>query len=61
MKITKIDELFPGNPMKIIPEVNGNFPATTHYKELAQIIFQLTLFAGIFILAAYVLNESEKK
>lgn len=61
MKKIKIDELFPGKPMMVIPEVKGNFPTKTPCKELAEIFFQLTLITGIFILAAYVLNESEKK
>ena len=61
MKKIKIDELFPGKPMMVIPEVNGNFPSTKNNTELVELIFQLTLFTSIFILAAYVLNDSEKK
>lgn len=61
MKKIKIDELFPGKPMMVIPEVKGNFPNTKNNRELVEFISQLALFTSFFILAAYVLNESEKK
>jgi|688.fasta_scaffold48628_2 hypothetical protein len=56
-----INDLFPGNPVKIIPEANINLQNTAPKNQLGNYVLQLTLLTGIIILAAYLLNESKKE
>jgi hypothetical protein len=56
-----INDLFPGNPVKIIPEANMNLPNTAPKNQLGKFILQLTLLTGIIILAGYVLYNSKKE
>ena len=56
-----INDLFPGNPVKIIPDSNMNLQNTAPKNQLGKFILQLTLLTGIIILAAYLLNESKKE
>ncbi len=56
-----INDLFPGNPVKIIPEANINLQNTAPKNQLGKFILQLTLLTGIIILAGYLINESKKE
>jgi hypothetical protein len=56
-----INDLFPGNPVKIIPEANMNLQNTAPKNQLCNFVLQLTLLTGIIILAGYLINESKKE
>jgi hypothetical protein len=61
LQMKNINDLFPGHPMKIIPEANMTLQNIAPKNQLGKFILQLTLFTGLVIFAAYLLNESKKR